>query len=262
MSLQGFQSALASVIRAYDAHETNNINELALSYELTHDEKLTLENLINQQRLKAYSEELFLSRWTIIRDALEFLSPFVDLKAMSDFWEKNFEPKSKAVVYEDLALKFVEYLAYDPVGLKFITTNTPAFMASLMRYVHAVFTFRHNVLPIMTLSPHSLLTGRYFAVLTLDHDVREFFADLMEVENFKDVNLQDPPALKTTLLFIADDEITEFRSFEIDDELHTFLLKQLNGEITGTPACYQDLVDAGLCKPMGKKRACCDQHHD
>src|SRR5258708_415232 len=113
MSLQSFQSALALVIRNFDAQNTKNIDDLARTYELSSDEKCSLENVIHQQRLKAYSEELFLARWTIIREGLEYLQPYVDFAAMNQLWEHDFEGKSAHIIHEDLILRFVQYLSLD-----------------------------------------------------------------------------------------------------------------------------------------------------
>lgn len=262
MSLVSFQSALAYVIRSFDAGKEKNIDELARMYELSGDEKCTLDNLIHQQRLKAYSEELFLARWTIIREALAFLQPLIDFKAMTEFWEQDFELKSTNIIQEDLALRFVEYLATDPRGMQFISSNPHVFMPSLVRYLYAVFTFRHNYLPKIKPPAHSHLSGRYFEVVDLEYDVREYFAELVELDDYSNLNLKDPTKRSLKVLFIASDEVTEFRSFEIDEELANFLAAQLKGE-TDTPMvpCYDDLVDIGLCKPRGTKRPCCSKIH-
>lgn len=266
MSLLGLQSAIAYVIRSSDGQNIKSLDELTRTYEMTPQEAITLGHLINQQRLKAYGEELFLSRWTIIREALEFLGPFVDLRAMSDLWEREFEPKSAKIVYEELVLKFVEFLVFDPVGAKFISTKTPAFLPSLMKYVRTIFTFRHNILPQHKLAEHSLLTDRYFAIISLEYDVRAFFAELMELKSYVDLKIEPPPKRDVTLLFVASDEVTEFRSFEIDNDLKNFLLAQLKGEqLSNRPSCYNDLVELGLCKLNGVingiKRACCHLDH-
>jgi len=259
MSLQSFQSALAYVIRSFDSENTKDLSTLARRYELSSDEKFTLDNLINQQRLKAYSEELFLARWTIIRDALKFLEPIVDLEAMSRLWEQEFEPKSATICHEELALRFVEYLAFDKTGTRFISAGTPPYLASIMRYLHAVFTFRHNYLPKHSILPDSALTDRYFSVIKLDYDVREFFAQLVELDDSNNKQLDPPEKRDLTLLFVASEEVTEFRSFEIDHELSSFLEAQLKGEKdqNASVPCYEDLVDLGLCKPRGIKRSCC-----
>lgn len=266
MSLQSFQSALAYVIRSFDAENKRDLNDLSRLFDLSCDEKFTLDNIINQQRLKAYSEELFLARWTIIREALDFLKPLIDMKAMSDLWEINFEPKSAHIIHEDLVLKFVEYLISDKKGITFISTNTPAYLPSLMRYIHTVFTFNHNYLPKHTISPHSVLTDRYFKIIKLEYDVREFFSHLVEFEDLANMQLKAPPKNNITLLFVADDEVTEFRSFEIDHELESFLNNQLECKTSenSSIACYEDLVDLGLCKPLKPraiKRSCCSKIH-
>lgn len=262
MSLQSFQSALAYVLRSFDAEHTKNLSDLSPMFELSGDEKFTLDNIINQQRLKAYSEELFLARWTIIREALDFLKPLIDMKAMSDLWEKDFEPKSAHIIHEDLALRFAEYLVHDKKGIEFVSTNTPAYLPDLMLYIYTVFTFNHNYLPKHTVSLHSSLTDRYFKIIKLEYDVRAFFSELVELEDMSPNQLQPPPKNNLTLLFVADDEVTEFRSFEIDHELESYLENQLKGkDAESTIACYEDLVDLGLCKGRITKRSCCDKVH-
>lgn len=261
MSLQSFQSALALVIRNFDAQNTKDIDDLARVYELSSDEKMVLENVIRQQRLIAYSEELFLARWTIISEALEYLQPYVDFAALRQLWEHDFERKSAHIVHEDLVLRFVQYLSLDEKGSKFISAGTPAFLPCLVRYLYAVFTFRHNYLPRHDLSPHSLLTDRYFEVIKLNYDVREFFAELVELEEFTKVQLEDPPKGEITLLFIASDQVTEFRSFEIDQELANFFAAELSQKPSVAPPCYEELVDMGLCKPRGVRRPCCSKIH-
>jgi len=262
MSLLSFQSALAYVIRSYDAHNTKSLDELTRLYDMTPEEVLTLENLINQQRLKAYSEELFLARWTIIREALEFLDPLVKLRDLCELFERDFEKKNITVVCEELAFRFVEYLVQDPVGSKFIRTDTKPFLPDLLKYIQAVFAFRHNVLPKMSPRKHSLLTEQCFVIVKLEYDVREFFAELMELEDFSALNLKEPPCGDIILLFTSSDEVTEFRSFEIDQELTDFLEGQLRGELPVViPSCYDDLVDVGLCQQRGIKRPCCNKTH-
>lgn len=253
MSLQSFQSALAYVLRSFNAEHKKNLDDLLLMYELTSEEKFTLQDLINQQQLRSYSEELFLARWTIIREGLEFLHPLVDMKALSDLWEKQFDPKSNAVVQEDLVLKFLEYLVNDPIGSRFINTGTQAFLPSLIRYLHAVFTFKHNRLPTHVLAADTTLTERFFMIINLEYDVREFFAELIELKDFRNFSLKSPPKNDISLLFVASDTATEFRSFEVDQQLVDFLTAELKGEKRPTifPSCYGDLVDLGLCKPIG-----------
>lgn len=253
MSLQSFQSALAYVLRSFDAEQRKNLDELSLMYDLSSDEKITLGHLLNQYQLKSYSEELFLARWTIIREGLEFLSPFIDMKAMSDLWEKHFDPQSNAIVQEDLVLKFLEFLVFDPRGLSFLSTNTPAFLPSLVHYLLAVFTFKHNSLPEHSLPSDSVLTKRYFMIIDLDYDVREFFAELLELNELSTMSFKAPPEGALCLLFVAADKATEFRSFEIDEELASFLKAELKVEKGPRvfPPCYGDLVELGLCKPLG-----------
>lgn len=253
MSLQSFQSALAYVLRSFDVEQRKSLDELSGMYDLSSDEKNTLGHLINQYQLKSYSEELFLARWTIIREGLAFLDPFIDMKAMSLLWEKNFDPKSNAIVQEDLILKFLEFLVFDPIGANFISKDAPAFLPSLVRYVHAVFTFKHNYLPEYGLPPDSALTKRYFMVIDLHFDVREFFAELLELKNFSNLALTPPPHGDLSLLFVASDKATEFRSFEIDKELANFLAAELQGKQgpRALPPCYGDLVELGLCQPLG-----------
>ena len=263
MSLQNFQSALAYVLRSFDVENIKDSKQLSTVFELSTDEKITLDNIINQQRLKAYSEELFLARWTIIREALDFLGPLINMKAMSDLWEKEFEPQSKHVIHEDLVLKFTEYLITEPSGIEFISNNTPAYMPSLMRYIHTVFTFNHNYLPELKISPCSVLTQRYFKIIKLEYDVREFFSELVEIDDFAHIKLKLPIKKSVKLLFVASDEVTEFRSFEIDDELESFLnnqLKSTNPE-KSLISCYDDLADIGLCKPRASKSSCCSKVH-
>lgn len=262
MSLHGFQSALAYVIRSFELKEPPSVNDLAFTYELTADERTSLDNVINQQRLKAYSEELFLARWTIIREALLFLRPFMDFLALTKLWEEDFELKSKAIVSEDLALRFTDYLVHDEKGRAFIDENTQPFVKSLVHYTNMIFTFKHNYLPQREYAPHSCLTDRYFAIIKLDYDVREFFAELVELENPFDTELSPPQKSPITLLFVATDHVCEFRSFEIDHKLEQFLTDEINGVETSHvhPSFYKDLVELGICKGNTKKRACCSHH--
>ncbi len=263
MSLHSFQSALAYVLRAFDGDNVKNIDDLAQKYALSSDEKFTLGNIIHQQSLKSYSEELHLARWTVIREGLEFLQPYIDFRSMYDLWEKNFDLKNTNIVQEDLALKFLEFLVFDPVGSAFISENKYLFMPDLMRYICSVFTFRSSRLPKLVLSPQSSLTGRYFAVLNLSYDVREFFAELADAENLEEPSLPPPPQRDITLLFVASDEVLEFRSFEIDQEVTNFLANELTGNSLKLerPACYDDLVELGIFKAEGVKRSCCSKIH-
>lgn len=265
MNLHSFQSALAYAIRSFDGSETKNVDDLARIYDLSCDDKATLEQLITQQRLKAYSEELFSSRWTIIREALMFLQSLVDLRAMSDLWEQDFEKKSTRVIQEELALRFVDYLVNDPKGLDFISNNTPPYFPDLMRYVRAIFTFKHNKLPHHDVKTKSALTDRYFEILQLHYDPREFLAELVELDDSTEITIPPPEKRDVKLLFVESDVVTEFRSFEIDDEVEQFLRNELRGnmEHNPRPSCFEDLVEIGLCKPLDGKprRACCDKQH-
>lgn len=262
MSLHDLQSAIAYVIRSFDHENIKNIDELCERFAITSDEKVILENLIHQQRLRAYSEELFLARWTIISESLIFLRPYIDFSLLRELWEKSFEPQSTEVIHENLALRFVQYLVLDPAGANFISNNAPPYGPALMRYIYAVFTFRHNVLPKLTITEESSLTGRYFEVIDLNYDVREFFADLVVNRNNEDsTRVTPPPERDITMLFIALDEITEFRSFEIDQELATYLKNQLTGKSSPPPPCYDDLVELGLLKPKNMRHSCCNHIH-
>lgn len=261
MSLQSFQSALAYVIRAYEG-PTSDFEKVITNYALTEKETFLLKNVMEQQRLKAYSEELFRSRFIIISEALEFLQSFLDFEEMRTLWATDFEPKSTNVFHEDLVLKFTEYLAHDPKGASFVASSPKQFLPSLINYIYCIFLFKHNILPKLSLPSHSLLTGRYFRIIELDYDVREFFAELMELEEVKKTALKEPEKKKITILFVADDEVTEFRSFEIDKELKAFLEQQLTEgtSLKHYPSFYQDLVELGLCKSTNEKRSCCGGH--
>lgn len=265
MSLQGFQSALAYVIRNYDPRATKSIDELAHLYQLSPEEIFSLDNVINQQRLQAYREELFLSRWTIIRDALEFLQPLIDFKELTQLWEEDFEPRSSEIVHEDLALRFTDYMVTSPKAMEFIRTTCEPFVPSLMRYVNMVFTFKHNILPKHNLSEHSCLTDRSFAIVNLDYDVREYFADLIESTPDDDVEISQPVLQPLTLLFVATDEVCDFRSFEIDERVAQFLRNEigLHHRHGHCPDFYRDLVELGICKGQTSKtiqRSCCSHH--
>lgn len=263
MSLQSFQSALAYVLRGYDPHQNKSIDELTRIYDLSAEERSSLDHVINQQQLKAYSEELFLARWTIIREAISFLQPFLDFKELTKLWEHDFEKKSQRVTHDDLALRFTDYLANDPVGQAFVNDATQPFVPSLVKYVNMIFTFKHNHVPKTVVPPHSSLTERPFAILNLDYDVRAYFADLMEVEDVAKITEPPPKKKPVTLLFVAEDEVCEFRSFEIDNVVANFLTNELQADHehkNPRPPCYDDLVAIGICKGRAVKRACCDHH--
>lgn len=265
MTLIGLQSALAYVIRFNNEATRKNLDEIVALYDLSLDEKETLAHVAAQQRVKAYSEEMYIARYRITLDALGFLTDLVDNNKLRQLWEEEFDPKHLDVVYEDLVIEFTNFLLTDERGLALITTNTPAYSLDVVKYMHAVFTFSHNHLP---KSPRqreqSHLSDRAFTILDLDHDVRAYCTTMLDrmphvhdnahaAEHCGEHELPPPPSRKKiSLLFIASDVKTEFRSFEIDQELKSFLQGECDEalERKNLPPCFGDLVSLGLCKPL------------
>jgi hypothetical protein len=261
MSLQKFQSALAYVIRFYDVNKRESLDQIFVKYELTNEEKHTLTKLAQQQQLKSYSEEMHMARWRIISDAIGLVNSFVDSNKLKYLWEHDFEPKHLFVTYEDISLKFIEYLATDTYAFKTVTRDAPDFVADIIKYLHCVFSISHNYLPKLIKTSDTILTDKYFSILDLKYDVRDMYIDFLErkdsihPKDSLDIKLDTPPKRNLTLLFITQDVVTEFRSFEICKEVKSFLLSQLRGEkyLKKLPSFYDDLVRLKICQDIKSK---------
>lgn len=245
MSLHGFQSALAHVLRSYGQEMPLAIEDLTIRYGLQEPEVAELRHVLNQNGLKSYGEELFAARWHIIQEGLGFLMPIVPEKILEVLWEKNFEPKCLNIVQEELSINFLNYLINDEEAAIALQECAP-YTRSLLHYAYCVFTFRSPSLPALKLAKNSRLSGRYFLVQDLDYDVRELFSALVDTKNKNLIPKKRP----LTLLFVASLEQMAFRSFEIDQALKTFLMNELheNPSDLTPPACFDDLCALGLCK--------------
>lgn len=263
MSLLNFQSALAFVIRSHDLVNGPKLQEICQQYDLSDDEKSAIMHIWQQKFLKAYSEEMYIARLRIVTEPLEFLDLYIDKQALRSFFDHDFEPKNHNVAYENLVDKFLEQLLSTPSGQKLLTIDAPPFLLNIIQYLHCVYGFMHGHMPkTMSVQATSLLTGRYFRILDLNYDVRNMCATFLSLHHTVDVtkklsreDIEDPVKQDLTVLFVAGEENADFRTFEINQEIKTFLLSQLLGNQTAQslPSCYGDLIELGLCHSVDKR---------
>jgi hypothetical protein len=264
MSLQSFQSALAYVIRSHDLVKEHNLQDICQQYELNSDEKHALVYIWQQKFLKAYSEEMYIARLRIITESVEFLYLYIDKHALRSFFDDDFEPINHEILYEHLVEKFMEQLLSTDAGQKLLTVGAPPFLVNVIQYLHCVFSFMHGRMPkSVTVPVNSLLTGRYFKILDLNYDVRYMCSTFLGLHHKRDVTeklsreiIGDPPKQDLTIMFVDGEKNSDFRTFEINQELKTFLLEQVSSNQADKylPSCYGDLVEMGLCRPLDKSR--------
>jgi alpha-ketoglutarate-dependent taurine dioxygenase len=272
MSLLQFQSALAYIIRLPDQNQRLNFADIVSKYDLAPNEAQSLEKLAGHRLVKAYGEDMLEARWRIIHRVVACLYPLVSPELLKKLWRDDFEPKYYKTSFLDINTAFFEYLIEDPFAREQVLAHAPSCLPNVILYLYAVYYFSKGELPQQPVLPSkSHLEHGHFKILELDYDVRELCDALFATRDPRKTNdiitVEDAPETLTApegtilpvpekrplnLLFIATDVPTEFRSFEIDDSLKVFLQDQLASTQSCTlPECYEDLVDLGLCKPLG-----------
>jgi hypothetical protein len=275
MSLNQFQSALAYLIRIPEPGQRMDIEQIFLKYELSSEEQTLLRHLANHRLVKAYGDDMLDARWRIINRVVDCLYPLVSNELLKQLCREDFEPKFFGTSFLDINTKFLEYLIEDSYARARVLDGAPPYLLDTMRYAYTVYYFSKGALPEPPKIPaQSLLRHSYFRILELDYDIRELCDELFNARDPKKTNdvitveetpteeifissqdsLPVPEKCPLILLFIADETPTEFRSFEIDNELRNFLNCELEApqSRSSLPPCYGDLVELGLCQNQGK----------
>lgn len=265
MTLQHFQIALANLIR--------NPPLFLAGYELSADEVLALEHFARDRLVKDFSAEMRDKRWSAICRVTSCLHPFIAPRQLKELCREDFEAKHAQTHFADIALAFLDYLAHDEHAKSALRELVPNYFADLVEYLYTVSYFSLNVsekhgAP----APGSLLSHTCLSILELEYDVRELAEEIIEPRDLKrteylaqeddtsgeellqrhvNAEVEKRPL---TLLFVAEQTPTEFRSFEIDADLKNFLIHQLRDPTVPTPlpGCYADLVELGLCSPLNE----------
>jgi len=256
MALQHFQSALAHLIRR-PPESPDEMAFLFSEYELSQQEKKALEYFANDRLVKDFSIEMREKRWSAISRAINCLRPFIQQRKLKELLQEDFEAKHRQTPFVDISIAFLKYLAKDADAKKKVAKLTPEFFCDLTLYLYTVSYF----------SQTSAIAQSEWKIIELNYDVRELAEEIIEPVDWKyadylaqDDNISDellidvaidslPVKRPLTVLFVADEIPTEFRSFEIDTEVKNFLLEP---EQHILPPCYGDLVELGLCEPLSE----------
>lgn len=261
MSTQQLQSAIISLVRYPDLNRAEKIEEFLCGYDLTESERWQVRSLAISPYVSRFGQEQRIKRFNnYVRPAMPVATKLMGKSvAIDEIFCRRFEPAHPWMPVDSLAAAFHDFFLASLDTLR-RELSLPEFLGDMVRYEFAEYAVvTYHLEAKWRISPRSLLQpGAIFQIVELDHDLAAYVDAGRDLEREELLKLARPQRRQTLMLFVrspkGDGSGTSLLSqFEIDDELRVFLQSQLLDEIgagIGPPACYGDLVELGLCKPV------------
>lgn len=259
MSSEQAQSAMVELIRYPELNRGTALDAFLQKFQLTSYEKSQLISLAKNSELLNYGVRRRLRRFQkTIQDRLPISVRTLGLSKLEKIFYDDFEVLHPKILQKEVADKFAAYFEewFSTLAKKY---DIPAFGIDLLKFEYADSSLRKGRLLDCWLPRYDdsyLQPGVSLIILELSYDIIPFL-ELAQNEAIV-TEAQYPrllPNSKTILLsripHVSDGGQHIIGNYEIDAELKKFFEEQLlsNTRISREqlPACYTDLVAAGIC---------------
>lgn len=252
MSLAGFQSGIAALIRLPIENREKNLKKFLSEYELTDQEYSHLTALAKHEELNKYGNEQAQQRFGSIEKRAGRLTSTVNKEVLRDLWFNHFEPSARTHETDiegrwAFTIGFLRFLVGNSHARKVLKKKAPVFTEDLIRFQIAETELSRPLLDDPELNPKSSLSHSQFRVLDLKYDIPALLPKLIDKGSKARAQKRD-----VSVLVLRRGTAQTPRVFEIDQKMRDFLLANLEkGKIPSADAeIKENLSGIGLWKAI------------
>ncbi len=245
MSLHGFQTALAAIIRHPRLKYKWEPEVFFKNFELSGSERKIIETLSQHKELNKYGKDQANGRLEVMYNHCDRVPRQIPDRVLKNIWFDLFEPTIMKTPGDlkgsfETSLAFLNFLATDKEARKRLKRSAPYFIFDLIKFEIAELELSRPILLDAPLKAESVLSHPHFRVIDLEFDVPAWLASSEDEDEMKFER-------SMTLVFVKGSESYP-KIFEITPEYRNFLLSQISGEqsIDMSVAMKSDLVKMGL----------------
>ena len=251
MSLYGFQSAVATLIRRPPVNRGDSLDALFAEFNLTVTERRKLHQMALIEELNKYAMELCDRRWISIEKHLLRIPKYIDIDLLHDLWLMQYEPSAMRIAGDiggasSFSLEFLRFLQKSPQAREAISQeNPPDFIWDLLAYEEAEIEVTALTHPGPSLAADAVVQNNRFRVLHLMHDM----ADLVGLPTQSREGGDELPqvAVRETWYVLVGSKASNFpRLFEVDE----FFALALESQLQEHPPRWPDSLDVGMLRRM------------
>ncbi len=246
MSLIGFQSAAAAIIRCPRQTYNWKPEQFLKDFDLSSDERKIIMKLSQHDELNKYGTEQAHGRWEVCMRHCDRVPEYVPDRVLKNIWFQLFEPKnlyasSDLNGYFANSIQFMDFLLTDKDARKRLRRSSPDFIFDMIAFEKAELELARPLTQDPALHPKSKLSHPHFRIVDLSFDIPAL------IEN-PDVEDSAEFERKHTLVFIRSEDKYAPRIFEINASMRSFLLDQYAGGSAHVPSSEikADLLTMGL----------------
>ena len=248
MSLIGFQTAMAALIRRPPQNRPEPVAALFAGCELTAPERNALEQMARIDELNKYAGELSDKRWQLIERHLVRVSQFIDQDLLYELWLLHYEPQAMRITSDmaggsDFSLGFLRFLQTDEEARAMIARQAPPFIWDLMAYEQAEIEVSALVHRGGIPSAAALVRHNRFRVLRLNHDL----SALISQTRAHGEKPSEAPARAVRYVVVGEKGRKIPRVFEVDEPL----AQALSGQLKEQPDPWPEGLDRAVLHAMG-----------
>ncbi|MBY0370390.1 hypothetical protein K2X33_06870 [bacterium] len=247
MSIDAFQKSLATLVRFPELSFDSVLAGLEPG-SLTDQERYSLSLLSRDPLVRKFGNKMQFLRQREAQSVMRLSLEHLPQELLNILYLEHFEPSRLSSDPLWVGVEFLNFLINYPV-CRDLLIDSPPYVIDLIKYDHAkAYATRH--VPVESdsaLPENSLLNYGKFVIVSLGSDVPTY--DRAKWNG--DVGVKHPLPKDLTMLFLPSHNSPFYRTFQIDEEVASFLATQRENPSAwnrALPSHYAGMVKIGLCK--------------